>query len=217
MYRMRPRHAAGRDGTGADMRADTSDEVESRLSWLTILGIAIGLAMDAVAVAVGVGLVIPQLTARHVFRMAFHFALFQFMMPVVGWSAGRSISRDISAYDHWIAFGLLAFIGGKMIWEAFSGHPTQGQSDPTRGWRLFMLSIATSIDALAVGVSMAFLRISIWMPSLVIGLVTAVLTVAGICFAGKVGRRFGMWADLFGGVVLIAIGARILISHHFGG
>jgi putative Mn2+ efflux pump MntP len=80
-----------------------------------------------------------------------------------------------------------------------------------------MLSIATSIDALAVGVSMAFLRISIWMPSLVIGLVTAVLTVAGICFAGKMGRRFGMWADLFGGVVLIAIGARILISHHFCG
>jgi manganese efflux pump family protein len=183
------------------------------LSALTILGIAVGLAMDAVAVAVGVGLVIPRLTARHVFRMAFHFALFQFMMPIIGWYAGRTVSRYISAYDHWIAFGLLAFIGGKMLWEAFAKHPEDERKDPTRGWRLFMLSIATSIDALAVGVGMAFLRISIWMPSAVIGLVTATLTTIGICFSGRLGRRFGMWADLSGGAVLIIIGLRILISH----
>ncbi len=187
------------------------------MNWLTILGIAIGLAMDALAVAVATGLVIRQLTGRHVFRMAFHFALFQFMMPVIGWFLGQTISGYISTYDHWIAFGLLTFIGGKMLWEAFSDQPRGERGDPTRGWQLLTLSIATSIDALAVGLSMAFLRVSIWMPSVVIGLVTATLTTIGICFAGRMGRRFGAWADIAGGVVLIAIGLRILVSHLFAG
>ncbi len=170
---MRPRHAGVHGLPRSGMRANTDDKAGFRLSGLTIFGIAVGLAMDAVAVAVGAGLVIPRLTPRHVFRMAFHFALFQFMMPIIGWSAGQTVSRYISAYDHWIAFGLLTFIGGKMFCEAFSSHPEEARSDPTRGWRLFMLSIATSIDALAVGVGMAFLRISILVPSVVIGLVTA--------------------------------------------
>jgi putative Mn2+ efflux pump MntP len=187
------------------------------LGIITILGIAIGLATDALAVAVATGLAVPRLTGRHVFRMAFHFALFQFMMPVIGWFAGRTISKYIYAYDHWIALGLLAFIGVKMIWEAFSDQPREARGDPTRGWRLFLLSIATSIDALAVGLSLAFLQISIWMPSMVIGMVTAILTAIGICFAGRVGRRFGIWAEVAGGVILIVIGLKILYSHLAGG
>ena len=130
---------------------------------LTILGIALGLAMDAFAVAIAVGLSIPALTRRHVFRLAWHFALFQAMMPVIGWLAGRTVSSYIAAFDHWVAFGLLSVIGGKMIYEA--GHPEQAadRGDPTRGLMLVTLSVATSIDALAVGLSLAFLDLSIWL------------------------------------------------------
>lgn len=187
------------------------------MNWLSIFGIAVGLAMDALAVAIAAGLTIPRLTGRHVFRLAFHFALFQFMMPILGWSIGRTISNFISAYDHWAAFGLLTVIGGKMLWEAATNHQPEKRGDPTRGWMLFTLSVATSIDALAVGLSMAFLRVTIWAPSAVIGLVTAVLTSVGICFGSRMGRRFGMLAEVAGGIVLIGIGLRILVSHLIGG
>lgn len=183
------------------------------MSWLNIFGIAVGLAMDALAVSIATGLVVPKVTGRRVFRMSFHFALFQFLMPIIGWSAGRVISGFIAAYDHWAAFGLLSVIGGKLLWEAFSNHEPERKGDPTRGWRLLLLSIATSIDALAVGLSMAFLRIPILIPSFIIGVVTATLTTLGLCFAGKIGRRFGIYADVAGGLVLLAIGARILVSH----
>jgi putative Mn2+ efflux pump MntP len=187
------------------------------VNWLSIFGIAVGLAMDALAVAIAAGLVIPQLTSRHVFRLAFHFALFQFMMPIIGWSIGRTVSELISAYDHWIAFGLLMFIGGKMLLEATGDHQPKARGDPTRGWLLLTLSFATSIDALAVGLSMAFLRVSVWMPSVVIGVVTAILTAIGIRFGSRIGRRFSVMAEIAGGIVLVAIGVRILVSHLAGG
>ncbi len=183
------------------------------MNWVSILGIAVGLALDALAVAIAAGLTIPRLTGRHVFRLSFHFALFQFMMPVVGWFTGRTVSRLISAYDHWIAFGLLAAIGGKMLWEASNHYRIENRGDPTRGWLLVTLSVATSIDALAVGLSLAFLDVQIWTPSVVIGLVTALLTGAGIRFGSRIGRRCGVVAEVAGGIVLIAIGIRILLSH----
>jgi len=120
------------------------------VSTLTLLGIALGLAMDAFAVAIGAGLQLCQVTRRQTFRLAWHFGLFQAFMPVLGWLAGLTLVAYIAPVDHWIAFGLLAFIGGKMIHEAF-GRPEEHADacDPTKGWRLVMLSIATSIDALA--------------------------------------------------------------------
>lgn len=183
------------------------------MNGLNVLGIAIGLAMDAFAVSIAAGLTIPRLTRRHVFRLAFHFGLFQFMMPILGWLAGRTVDSYISAYDHWVAFGLLACIGGKMIWEAVSGDEARNDADPTRGLLLVTLSVATSIDALAVGLSMAFLQVSVWMPSVIIGIVAGTLTTIGIRFGNQIGARFGKVAEIAGGAVLLAIGVRILFTH----
>ena len=178
-----------------------------------VIGIAFGLAMDAFAVAIVAGLSLRQLHGHQVFRLAFHFGLFQFMMPVLGWLAGQAMHRWISAFDHWIAFALLAFIGGKMIWESFHEEDREAHDDPTRGWLLITLSIATSIDALAVGLSLAFLQVSIWMPSVVVGVVAAAMTALGMAFGSLLGARFGRWAERAGGLVLIGIGLRILLSH----
>ena len=183
------------------------------MGWLNIVGIALGLAMDAFAVSIAAGLSIPNLTGRHVFRLAWHFGLFQFMMPVVGWLAGTTLSSYIAAYDHWVAFGMLTLIGGKMLHEAFVGDEETTRGDPTRGLMLVTLSVATSIDALAVGLSLAFLRVSVWMPSVVIGLVAGVLTTIGITFGSRLGSRWEHRAEALGGIVLILIGLRILVSH----
>ena len=183
------------------------------MPWIEVGGIAVGLAMDALAVAVGTGLVLRRLTFRHVFRLAFHFGLFQSLMPIVGWLAGRTVEAHIRDVDHWVAFGLLAFVGGKMLWEARSKEGPAEGGDPTRGWMLVILSIATSIDALAVGLSMAFLKVSIWIPSLVIGIVCAAFTAFGILSGARVGRRFGRWPEVVGGLVLLGIGGKILVSH----
>ncbi len=179
--------------------------------WYT-LGIALGLAMDAFAVSVAAGIQIAVLRSRHVVRLALSFGFFQFFMPVLGWLAGRSLARWLEAVDHWVAFGLLVVIGGKMLWE--SVRPADDPArDPTRGWTLLILSVATSIDALAVGLSLAFLEVSIWVPSLVIGLVAAVLSALGALFGCRLGRRFGLWAERFGGLVLIGIGVKIVLDH----
>ena len=135
------------------------------------------------------------------------------MMPILGWLAGTTVSSYIAAYDHWVAFGLLTIIGGKMLREGFSGSKEQPQSDPTRGLMLVTLSVATSIDALAVGLSLAFLRVSVWLPSVVIGIVAAALTTVGALFGSRLGSRWERWAQVAGGCILILIGLRILISH----
>ena len=183
------------------------------MSWLNLLGIAVGLAMDAFAVSIAAGLSLGRVTPRHVFRLAFHFGLFQFMMPILGWWVGSRVQSYVAAYDHWLAFGLLAFVGGKMLLEALSGQERTTRSNPTRGWMLVMLSVATSIDALAVGLSMAFLRVSILLPCIVIGIVAALFSGVGISLAGRVLCGWERTAEVFGGVVLIAIGLRVVISH----
>jgi putative Mn2+ efflux pump MntP len=175
--------------------------------------IAFGLAMDAFAVSIAAGLVISPLTGRHVFRASFHFGLFQFLMPVLGWAAGLSVASLISSWDHWVAFALLAFIGGKMLLEARRDDEERSAKDPTRGWSLVTLSVATSIDALAVGLSIAFLEVSIWQPAIIIGVVCAAMSALGITFGNRIGRRWGRWAGALGGLVLVGIGVRILVSH----
>jgi len=180
---------------------------------ITLLSLAVGLAMDAFAVAVGAGITLDRVTARRTFRLGFHFGFFQFMMPVLGWAAGRSIYGWIKAFDHWVAFGLLAYVGTKMIVEALKPPHERTPADPTKGWMLVTLSVATSIDAFAVGLSLAMLGVSIWYPSVVIGIVAAVLTSVGMHIGKRIGRLWGTRAEVLGGVVLWAIAVRILVEH----
>ena len=183
------------------------------MNYLNLLGIAVALAMDALAVSIAAGLTLPAVTPRHVFRLAFHFGLFQFMMPVLGWGLGSTVSAHIAAYDHWVAWALLTLVGGKMLFDAGSKDGRRTRLDPTRGWTLVALSVATSIDAFAVGLSMAFLRVAILLPSVVIGLVAASFSSLGMIFAGRFLRRWGRAAEALGGGLLILIGGRILLSH----
>lgn len=169
--------------------------------------------MDAFAVSVAVGLTLARVTPRHTFRMAFHFGLFQFLMPIFGWLVGRDAVTVVAAFDHWIAFGLLGFVGSKMLREAGEEKDFEPTKDPTRGLSLVTLSIATSLDALAVGLSMAFIGVSVWLPSVLIGVVACGLSAVGITFGSRIGPRWGPWAERVGGCVLILIGLKILVSH----
>jgi putative Mn2+ efflux pump MntP len=181
-----------------------------------IVGLAIGLAMDAFAVAVAVGAALPRLTVRHYFRLGFHFGLFQALMPIVGWLAGRHVAEHTAAWDHWLAFGLLLFVGGKMV----LARPEEGRSgaaaDPTRGWSLVVLSIATSLDALAVGFSLALLGVAIVGPAAIIGGITGALTLAGMGAGRRAGAWLGRWTEKAGGVILIGIGIKIVLEHTLG-
>jgi putative Mn2+ efflux pump MntP len=173
-----------------------------------LLGIAIGLAMDALAVALAAGVKIAQLTPRHVFRVGFHFGLFQFLMPVVGWLAGSRLAAPLGGYDQKIAGLLLLAVGAKMLWEACR-HQSEVRPDPTRGLTLIALSVATSLDALAVGLSMAFLKVNVLGPSLVIGLVAGTLASVGVVVGNRVGQRWGRLAEVLGGAVLLGMALRI--------
>jgi manganese efflux pump family protein len=184
------------------------------MGWLSLSMLASALAMDAFAVAVVTGLTLDPLTKRHVFRMAFHFGLFQALMPAVGWFAGNAVYDLISTIDHWVAFGLLLFVGGRMIWGALHEDSEKKQSnDPTSGWALVLLSVATSIDALAVGLSLAMIGSDILVPVIVIGLVAAAFTSIGMLLGRKIGSLWGKRVEIFGGVILVAIGIKIVIEH----
>lgn len=182
---------------------------------LSLLGISVALAMDAFAVALATGLTLETLTGRHLFRLGFHFGLFQALMPIIGWLAGLSVSKWIEAFDHWVAFALLAMIGIKMIREAFGEEDEDKSSpkDPTRGLKMLMLSIATSIDALAVGLTLAMLGVEIWIPSIVIGLVAGGFTVTGMLLGRRISGIWGKRVEVFGGAVLVLIGVKILLEH----
>jgi len=184
------------------------------VSPLVILVIALGLAMDCFAVAAGASVTLHRVTARQTFRLAFYFGLFQFLMPVLGWLAGFSVADMMADYDHWVAFGLLTFIGGKVIFLALREKGGEVQAnDPTRGASLVMLSVATSIDALAVGFSFAMLGVRVWGPSAVIGLVSGAVTVIGMEVGSRLGAHFGRRVEILGGLLLIAIGIKILLQH----
>ncbi|MDH4196499.1 MAG: manganese efflux pump MntP family protein [Candidatus Aminicenantes bacterium] len=185
------------------------------MSLLVVLGIALALAMDAFAVSLGIALVLKGLTAAQSFRMALYFGLFQFGMPVLGWFAGTRILGLIERADHWVAMGLLAFVGGRMIYESFhlNAEEKASRPDQTRGKALLLLAVATSIDALAVGLSLGVVSVPILVPALIIGLVCFGVTLVGARLGPALGRALGKRAELAGGVVLIAIGVRILVQH----
>jgi manganese efflux pump family protein len=184
------------------------------MDWVSLPALACALAMDAFAVAIVTGLTVKQLTRRNVSRLAFHFGLFQALMPIIGWAAGKAVYHYISRYDHWVAFGLLALVGGNMLRSsARKNDETKSDSDPTSGWALLLLSVATSIDALAVGLSLAMVGSTIVVPSIVIGIVAAAFTATGMLLGRKIGSLWGKRVEALGGIILILIGIKILVEH----
>ena len=180
---------------------------------ISILFIAVGLAMDAFAVSLGAGTLEMSRNPRARFRLSFHFGLFQALMPVLGWLTGATLVNLISQVDHWIAFGLLAYVGGRMIRQGFSHEDEAFVEDPSRGKNLVILSVATSIDAFAVGFSLSMLNVSIITPAVIIGVVTGGLSLLGLLLGERLGKKFGKRMEILGGVILVGIGLRILASH----
>lgn len=185
------------------------------MNFISVIAIAIALAMDVFAVSVGISLSFSNISNRQAFWMALHFGLFQFLMPITGWVTGQNILKYIKAIDHWVAFGLLVFIGGKMIYTSFDKRIQAGKSSKEliKGLPLIFLSVATSIDALAVGLSFGVLHEAIFYPSVIIGLVAFLMTVVGIRIAPFLGMLAGKRAELAGGLILIFIGIKILSGH----
>ncbi len=183
------------------------------MGWLGLLLLAVALAMDAFAVAIVTAAVLDGVTERHVFRLSFHFGLFQALMLVLGWLFGSATSALLASADHWVAFGLLAVVGARMVWGATHGGPEAISPDRTRGWDLVMLSVATSLDALAVGLSLALINSAIVVPALVVGAVAALLTALGMELGRRLGVAWGKGVEVLGGLVLFAIGLRILWQH----
>ena len=195
---------------------------EFSLSFLTIFAIAVALAMDALAVSLTTGIRLRSVDAGHTLRMAGTFGGFQFAMPVIGWLLGVGAQKYIESYDHWLAFALLAFVGGRMLKEAWENRGKAAEecefADPTRGSSLWLLGIATSLDALAVGLSLALLKINVWFPAAIIGVVCFCITAAGLHLGKCICRvpalsGLGNKANALGGLVLIAIGLKILQEH----
>lgn len=188
------------------------------MPFVTLFAIAVALAMDAFAVALATGICLGRARPVQTLRMAAAFGLFQGLMPVAGWVLGLTVRQYIETYDHWTAFAMLALVGGKMLWEGLSGNaddPGCEPKDPTRGGQLLLLAVATSIDALAVGLSFAVLGEPIALPALVIGAVCFALTALGVkigCLARRV-SAISRYAELLGGLVLIGIGLKILAEH----
>lgn len=182
------------------------------MTWTTLVIIAIGLSADAFAVSVSSGISIKNVDWMNSLKIALFFGGFQAAMPLIGWAAGQQFSRYIIQYDHWIAFALLAFIGGKMIYETWKNEEVE-QANPLDNKVLLLLAVATSIDALAVGISFAFLKIAIIKSVLIIGLITFTLSFAGVHLGDKSGHYLKEYAGFAGGVVLIGIGVKILLEH----
>ncbi len=191
------------------------------MTGLEIWLLAVGLAMDCFAVSIASGIILKRMQLRPMLVMAFFFGFFQALMPLLGWIGASFFSHLIESIDHWIAFVILAFLGGRMVMESFKDEDCKNEYDPTRLKVVFALAVATSIDALAVGVSFAFLGIkslsSILPPISIIGFVSFALSMIGLIF----GIRFGcgiarkLRAELWGGIILIIIGTKILIEHLF--
>ena len=186
------------------------------MSFWSILTLALGLAMDATAVAAARGLAAPAVRLRHGLIVGLAFGGAQALMPLLGWLVGSRLGPFISAWDHWVAFGLLTAIGAKMLWEA-RGAAVEGgdvvRADPFGARTILVLAIATSIDALAVGVTLPMLGAPLVTSLVTIGVVTALLSGAAVFLGRRFGAHLGRRLDAAGGVVLIGLGAKILIEH----
>ncbi len=182
---------------------------------IELILISIGLSMDAFVVSIGKGISLTDTNKKKMLIIALFFGGFQALMPLLGYFIGTTFSEYITNYDHWIAFVLLAYIGINMIIEAL-GHDEDDTADSFNIKEIFILAIATSIDALAVGVTFALLpNINITTSVITIGIITFVLSYIGVMFGKKIGEKFGKISEIFGGVILISIGTKILIEHLF--
>ncbi len=177
------------------------------MSWFSLLGIAVALAVDAFAVALVAGLSVEALTKRRLFRLSFHFGLFQAMMLASGWLCGKVLYHLVAGFANWVAFALLFFVGANIIRQAFHGaDEARTPLDPTKGWQLIFLSFATSIDALAVGLSLAMLGVSIAVAAALVGFVATLLTLLGMHLGNRASALWGKRVEVLGGLILIAIG-----------
>ena len=184
------------------------------MSLFELFLLAIGLSMDAFAVAICKGLSMQQFNQKHAAIIALYFGAFQALMPAIGYLLGSRFQQSITAYDHWIAFILLALIGGNMIKESFD-HETETSSPSIHFQEMLILAIATSIDALAVGVTFAFLQVSLIPAVSTIGIITFVISVLGVKIGNVFGMKYKSKAEFAGGVILIVIGGKILMEHLF--
>jgi putative Mn2+ efflux pump MntP len=176
------------------------------------LFIAVGLAMDAFAVSLGIGTTGQARDRRAKFRLAFHFGFFQAAMTLLGWLLGSTIAVYISSIDHWVALALLSYVGVNMIRSGFNPEIETYQTNPSKGRTLMILCVATSLDAMAVGLSMAMLKTSVIVPSIIIGVVTSGLSVFGLLAGTKMGEAFGKRMEIMGGLILVGIGLRVVIT-----
>ncbi len=184
-----------------------------RMEILTVVLLAVGLSFDSFAVSVCSGLSLPHINIFQAAKLAFFLALFQALMPLIGWVVGNSVKSLIEPVDHWIAFGLLSLIGGKMILESFSSSASREIKNPLNMRVILMLSLATSIDALAVGFSFSTFLDKILFAVIIIGSITFIASMLGILLGKKTGPRISRYAEILGGLILIFIGTRILIQH----
>lgn len=185
------------------------------MGFLELFLIGIGLSADAFSVAVCKGLNMRKLNLKHAYIIAVFFGGFQAIMPLIGYLLGTSFSSYIESFDHWVAFVLLVFIGGKMAMEALRDKEDDGEekTDVLKIGELTIMSIATSIDALAVGITFAFLKVNILLSVLLIGVTTFALSLAGVLIGNKFGARYKNKAELAGGIILVLIGVKILLEH----
>lgn len=187
------------------------------MGFVELLLVGVGLSMDAFAVSVCKGLCMKRLNMRQALVIALFFGGFQALMPLIGWALGTQFEQFITPVDHWIAFGLLLIIGAKMLWDSFHGDDDEQLSCAVDGRldlrELTMMAVATSIDALAVGITFAFLRVDIVVSVVVIGVTTFALSLVGVAVGHRFGARYEKTATIAGGVVLILIGLKILLEH----
>jgi manganese efflux pump family protein len=189
----------------------TGDSME----FLMITLISIGLAMDALAVSLGIGTAGQIATLRGKLRLAAHFGIFQSGMTALGWLAGETIVRYVESFDHWIAFALLGYVGLNLIRSGFNKDGHAFEQDPSTGKVLVILSFATSIDAFAVGLSISFIKVPILLSVAMIGLVALLLSALGLFAGTRLGETFGKRMEILGGLILFGIGIRIVLTHLF--
>ncbi|RHJ92567.1 manganese efflux pump MntP family protein [Parabacteroides bouchesdurhonensis] len=185
------------------------------MTFIEILLLAIGLSMDSLAVSVTGGAIIKNCTTGNIMKIATVMGVFQAGFTIIGYLAGMGFQKYICAFDHWIAFVLLLYLGGKMIYESTKDESEECKFNPLCNKTLCGLAIATSIDALAIGISLALLNAPLFLLAATIGLVTIILSALGVYFGSRFGRKIDLKLDLIGGLILIGIGTKILIEHLF--
>ena len=179
---------------------------------IPLIFLSIGLSFDTFAVSIGCGIIEKQIKFFQAARIAIIFAVFQAIMPLLGWSLGYIIKDYITAIDHWLAFVLLSIVGGKMIIESFKAE--EGKTINPRQLKVILaLSLATTIDAFVVGVTFAFLNVNLFLSSVIIGLITFIAAMLGMLFGKNIGSRFGKKMEIIGGLILIGLGIKILLEH----